>query len=82
MAFFGRTISSTGCTPEHVVTHKATFYPSAIRAWAPTWQAVATGADGRQGDGGVHVRAHARHATAQAIKAPGTFSRDQICSRA
>jgi transposase-like protein len=29
-AFFRRTISSTGCTPEHVVTDKATFYPSAI----------------------------------------------------
>jgi len=31
-AFFRRTIISTGCTPEHVVTDKATFYPSAIRA--------------------------------------------------
>ena len=26
-AFFRRTISSTGCTPEHVVTDKASFYP-------------------------------------------------------
>ena len=28
-AFFRRTIGSTECTPEHVVTDKATFYPSA-----------------------------------------------------
>src|SRR5438270_11414565 len=27
-AFFRRTIRSTGCTPEHVVTDKAAFYPS------------------------------------------------------
>ena len=32
-AFFRRTIGSTGCTPEHVVTDNATFYPSAIRTW-------------------------------------------------
>src|ERR687884_619576 len=30
-----RTISSTGCTPEHVVTDQASLYPSAIRAGAP-----------------------------------------------
>src|SRR5918912_1202078 len=30
-AFFRRTISSTGCTPEYVVTDKASWYPSAIR---------------------------------------------------
>src|SRR6202162_5976746 len=34
-AFFRRTINSTGCMPEHVVTDKATFYPSAIRTYAP-----------------------------------------------
>jgi transposase-like protein len=34
-AFFRRTISPTGCMPEHVVTDKASFYPSAIRACAP-----------------------------------------------
>jgi putative transposase len=27
-AFFRRTMTSTGCIPEHVVTDKATFYPS------------------------------------------------------
>jgi transposase-like protein len=27
-AFFRRSITSTGCTPQHVVTDKATFYPS------------------------------------------------------
>src|ERR671932_145111 len=42
-AFFRRTISSTGCTPEHVVTDKAAFYPSAIRACAPGAQHTATG---------------------------------------
>jgi IS6 family transposase len=42
-AFFRRTISSTGCTPEHVVTDKATFYPSAIRACAPSAKQTATG---------------------------------------
>jgi transposase, IS6 family len=31
-AFFRRTITSTGCVPEHIVTDKATFYPSAIRS--------------------------------------------------
>ena len=38
-AFFRSTIGSTEWTPEHVVTDKATFYPSAIRAHAP-YQAV------------------------------------------
>ena len=42
-AFFRRTISSTGCTPEHVVTDKASFYPSAIRACAPGARHTATG---------------------------------------
>jgi transposase-like protein len=42
-AFFRRTISSTGCTPEHVVTDKASFYPSAIRACAPGAKHTATG---------------------------------------
>ena len=42
-AFFRRTIASTGCTPEHVVTDKATFYPSAIRTCAPGAKHTATG---------------------------------------
>ena len=42
-AFFRRSIDSTGCTPEHVVTDKATFYPSAIRAKAPDAKHTATG---------------------------------------
>ncbi len=42
-AFFRRTIESTGCTPEHIVTDKATFYPSAIRTWAPDAKHTATG---------------------------------------
>src|SRR5438128_2428104 len=42
-AFFRRTIGSTGCTPEHVVTDKATFYPSAIRTWAPAPRHTSTG---------------------------------------
>jgi hypothetical protein len=42
-AFFRRTISSTGCMPEHVVTDKATFYPSAIRTCAPDAKHTATG---------------------------------------
>jgi transposase-like protein len=42
-AFFRRTISSTGCTPDHVVTDKATFYPSAIRTCAPDAKHTATG---------------------------------------
>jgi transposase-like protein len=42
-AFFRRTIGSTGCTPEHVVTDKATFYPSAIRTCAPVAKHTATG---------------------------------------
>jgi len=42
-AFFRRTIGSTKCTPVHVVTDKATFYPSAIRAWAPDAKHTATG---------------------------------------
>ena len=42
-AFFRRTIGSTECTPVHVVTDKATFYPSAIRSWAPGAKHTATG---------------------------------------
>ena len=42
-AFFRRTIRSTGCVPEHVVTDKASFYPSAIRAYAPGAKHTATG---------------------------------------
>jgi hypothetical protein len=42
-AFFRRTISSTGCTPEHVVTDKATCYPSVIRTCAPDAKHTATG---------------------------------------
>ena len=42
-AFFRRTISSTGCAPEHVVTDKAAFYPSAIRTCAPGARHTATG---------------------------------------
>jgi transposase-like protein len=42
-AFFRRTIRSTGCTPEHVVTDKASFYPSAVRACAPAARHTATG---------------------------------------
>jgi putative transposase len=42
-AFFRRAIDSTGCTPEHVVTDKATFYPSAIRTCAPGARHTATG---------------------------------------
>jgi transposase-like protein len=42
-AFFQRTIASTGCNPRHIVTDKATFYPSAIRAWAPGARHTATG---------------------------------------
>src|ERR671937_225208 len=42
-AFFRRAISSTGCTPEHVVTDKASFYPSAIRTCAPDAKHTATG---------------------------------------
>ena len=42
-AFFRRTIISTGCTPEHVVTDKATFYPSAIRTYVPGAKHTATG---------------------------------------
>jgi len=34
-AFFRRTISSTGCIPEHMGTDKATFYPSVTRTCAP-----------------------------------------------
>jgi transposase-like protein len=39
-AFFRR---STGCTPQHVVTDKAAFYPSAIRTYAPGGAHTATG---------------------------------------
>ena len=42
-AFFGGTITSTGCTPEHVVTDKASFCPSAIRTFAPGARHTATG---------------------------------------
>src|SRR3984893_14407822 len=43
LAFFRRTIGPTGCTPEHVVTDKAAFYPPAIRACAPGAKHTATG---------------------------------------
>jgi transposase-like protein len=43
VAFFRRTIGSTGCTPEHVVTDKAAFYPSAIRTCAPGAKHTSTG---------------------------------------
>src|SRR5207302_10852361 len=42
-AFFRRTINSTGWVPGHVVTDKATFYPSAIRTYAPGAKHTATG---------------------------------------
>ena len=42
-AFFRRSIASSGGVPEHVVTDKATFYPSAIRAHAPAARHTATG---------------------------------------
>jgi transposase-like protein len=42
-AFFRRTINSTGCMPEHIVTDKATFYPSTILAYAPGAGHTATG---------------------------------------
>ena len=42
-AFFRGAIGSTECTPVHVVTDKATFYPSAIRSWAPGAKHTATG---------------------------------------
>jgi transposase, IS6 family len=42
-AFFRRTITSTGCVPKHIVTDKATFYPSAISTWAPDAKHTATG---------------------------------------
>jgi transposase, IS6 family len=42
-AFFRRTVGSTGCTPEHIVTDKAAFYPSAIRTCAPGAEHTATG---------------------------------------
>jgi transposase-like protein len=42
-AFFRRTITSTGCVPEHVVTDKARFYPSAFRIWSPAAKHTATG---------------------------------------
>jgi transposase-like protein len=42
-AFFRRTIGSTECTPEHVVTDKATFYPAAIRTCALGAKHTATG---------------------------------------
>src|SRR5205807_5882994 len=42
-AFFRRTIASSQCTPEHVVTDKAAFYQSAIRAYTPGAKHTATG---------------------------------------
>src|SRR5919204_2677462 len=42
-AFFRRTIRSTGCTPEHVVTDKAAVYLTAIRTCAPGARHTATG---------------------------------------
>ena len=42
-AFLRRTINSTGCMPEHVVTDKASFYPTAIRTCAPGAKHTATG---------------------------------------
>jgi transposase-like protein len=42
-AFFRRTISSTRCTPEHMVTDKATCYPSVMRTCAPDAKHTATG---------------------------------------
>src|SRR3981081_1898442 len=42
-SLFRRTIGSTGCTAENVVTDKATFYPSAIRTCAPGAKHTATG---------------------------------------
>lgn len=42
-AFFRRSIASSGGVPEHIVTDKATFYPSAIRAHAPAARHTATG---------------------------------------
>jgi transposase-like protein len=42
-AFFRRTIASTHSVPEHIVTDKAAFYPSAIRGHAPDAKHTATG---------------------------------------
>jgi transposase, IS6 family len=42
-AFFRHTINSIGYPPEHVVTDKAAFYPSAIRTGAPGARHTATG---------------------------------------
>jgi putative transposase len=42
LAFFRRTIGSTGCTPDHAVTDKAACYPSAIRTCAPARPARST----------------------------------------
>jgi len=42
-AFFRQAIATTGCMPEHVVTDKASFYPSAIRACASGARHTATG---------------------------------------
>jgi IS6 family transposase len=42
-AFFRRALTSTACVPAHIVTDKATFYPSAIRTWAPNAKHTATG---------------------------------------
>jgi transposase-like protein len=42
-AFIERSIGSTGCVHDHIVTDKAAFYPSAIRAHAPDAKHTATG---------------------------------------
>src|SRR6266851_1122932 len=47
-AFFRRTIESTRCTPDHIVTDKATFYPTAIRSCAPDAKHTATGFSNRE----------------------------------
>jgi len=41
--FLRRSIISTGCTPQHVVTDKAAFYPSAIRTYATGAKHTPTG---------------------------------------
>jgi IS6 family transposase len=42
-AFFRRSIASTGCRPEHIVTDKASFYLRAVNTWAPDAKHTATG---------------------------------------
>src|SRR5215470_15540331 len=41
-AFFRRTIVSARCAPDHIVTDKAAFYPSAVRLHAPDAKHTAT----------------------------------------